>query len=354
MSDHTIELITLDGKTLSYSCPEDTDLISAAEGVDIYLNAQCHSGSCGACIAHCDSGEYRLEGYSEDALSEAARSQGEVLMCCTRPQSDMRLSLPYEYDLIRFEAPARRNARITTMTRLTPDTVKLELQLEPDEEGALSLDFEPGQFVQLGIPDTDIQRPYSLANTPNWDGSLEFLIKLRHGGVFSTWLDRQAAPGMMLEVEGPFGTFVLRDHGLRPRYFVAGGCGLASIMSMLKRMAEWQEPHTVKLFFGVSTEKDLFYQDEITQLAADYPNLQYQICLTRPSPSWTGYHGSVVEAFKQSLAGAQETPDIYVCGSPHLVEGVTEAAIALGIDPNALIFERYLAGDAQDSRCDIS
>ena len=182
MSEHEITLITSDAQTIAFTCDEGKDLIAAGEEANIYLAAQCQTGSCGACRARCDSGEYSLGEYSDDALSKADADNRQVLMCCTYPHSDLNMTLPYAYSLVRFEKTPEREATITSIQHLNADTVKLELQLLPDEEDNLSLDFEPGQFVQLRIPDSDIKRAYSLTNAPNWDGSLEFLIKLRPQG----------------------------------------------------------------------------------------------------------------------------------------------------------------------------
>ena len=356
MSDHTIVLSTRDGQSLSFSCAENEDVIAAAEKADIYLNAQCRSGSCGACVARREDGELELGEHSDDALSEADVEHGQVLLCCTQPRSDLKLALPYEHDLIRFEKTPVREATISAKSYLTPDTVKLELQLLPDEEGTLSLDFEPGQFVQLGVPGTELIRPYSLANAPNWDGSLEFLIKLRPHGEFSTWLHEVAEPGRTLSLEGPSGTFVLRDNGLRPRYFVAGGCGIASIMSMLRRMAEWQEPHPVKLFFGLWNEAEVFYREELAALAADYPQFEYSICVAQASDVWSGCHGSAVDAFAEALDAEATEPDVYICGSPGLIEAVAEAAAVRGIPRERLVFERFLATarPQQDACCEVA
>jgi ferredoxin-NADP reductase len=181
-----------------------------------------------------------------------------------------------------------------------------------------------------------------VANAPNWDGSLEFLIKLRPHGQFSTWLQETAAPGMTLGLEGPFGTFVLRDYGLRPRYFIAGGCGLASVMSMLRRMAEWQEPHPSKLFFGLWNQNEVFYREEIQHLAAELPNLDYRICVAEASGDWKGCRGSAVDAFAKALSEEASRPDIYICGSPGLIDGVAKAAEAQGVSRDRLIFERFV------------
>jgi ferredoxin-NADP reductase len=197
--------------------------------------------------------------------------------------------------------------------------------------------------VQISIPNSDIKRSYSLTNAPNWDGSLEFLIKLRPGGQFATFLREKAVPGMTLPLEGPHGWFMLQDNGLRPRYFVAGGCGVASIMSMLRRMSEWQEPHQARLFFGVWREDEVFYQQELADLAAEYPNFQYQICVFEASDSWQGYRGSVVTALEEALKTTDSKPDIYICGSPGLVDSVVEVVKPFGISEDELIYERYLS-----------
>lgn len=355
MSIHQIQLTTSDGQTLSFACEESEDLITAAEKANIFLAAQCHAGSCGACIAHCDNGEFSLGEYSKDALNDDDRAKQQVLLCRTYPRSDLNMHLPYAHSLVRFEQIPVREAEIVAKTYLTEDTVKLELQLLPDDDGNLSLDFEPGQFMELTLPDTDSKRAYSLANAPNWDGTLEFLIKLRSHGKFSTFLHKTATTGMKLKLEGPLGTFILQDNGLRPRYFVAGGCGLASVISMLRRMAEWEEPHPVKLFFGLWAEEEVFFQQELAELAAVYPNLQYQICVTNASASWPGYQGSVVNAFTEALQAAESKPDIYICGSPGLIEGIADAAKSCGITRDSLFYERYLATTqaAEPTRCEV-
>jgi ferredoxin-NADP reductase len=167
------------------------------------------------------------------------------------------------------------------------------------------------------------------------------LIKLRPHGQFARYITEQAQVGDVLSLQGANGSFTLQDRGLRPRYFIAGGCGLASVMSMLRQMAEWQEPHEVHLLFGVWREDEVFYQSEIADLAADYPNLHYQICVQEASPTWQGFHGSVVEAFKGLMQHTKTTPDIYICGSNGLIERIAEVATEFNISKDQLIYEHY-------------
>lgn len=345
MTEHTVTVTASDGHRLQFPCREDEDVVSAAARSEIFLNAHCHSGACGSCVATVETGDFCLGGFSADALPPALRQQGKVLMCRTRPAGSLALSLPYPHAQIRFDRPPVRRALITSRSFLTPDTIKLGLELVPDADDNPALMFEPGQFVQLAVPGAGIKRPYSMANAPGWDGVLEFLIKLRAHGAFSSWLRDEACPGAGLEVEGPYGTFTLQDHGLRPRFFVAGGCGLASVLSMLRQMAEFQEPHRSRLFFGVWHPEELFFQAELAALACDHPNLTVTACVTAPSDGWTGFTGSAVAALDQALAAEPATPDLYVCGSPGLVEGVKALADRRGIAPDHVIHERYLANN---------
>ncbi len=354
MTEYQIQLVTRDAQTLGFACDASEDVISAARRENIFLAAQCSMGSCGACIATCQSGEFQLGAYSSDALPPAAQQERKVLLCCTYPRSDLQLRVAYDYAQIRFAAIPQRQAVITGKTFLTPDTLKLDLQLQEDDDGNVSLDFEPGQFVELFIPNTDVKRAYSLANAPNWDGTLELLIKLRPHGQFSTFLNDVAQVGTPLTLNGAQGTFVLADRGLRPRYFVAGGCGLASVMSMVRRMAEWQEPHEVRLFFGVWREDEVFYQQELADLAAEYPNFQYQICVTESTTAWTGYRDSAADALADALQIATTKPDIYICGSPGLIERVAEIAAQYGIPRDELIHEHYASTVPNPACCETA
>ena len=354
MPEYQIQLVTRDAQTLTFACDAADNVISAAQKADIFLAAQCGIGACGACMAVCQSGEFQLGAYSSDALPPAAQQERKVLLCCTYPRTDLQLNVAYDYNLIRFAAIPQRQAVITRKTLLTPDTLKLDLQLQEDDDGNLSLDFEPGQFIELFIPNTDVKRAYSLANAPNWDGTLELLIKLRPHGQFSTYINDVAQVGTALTLNGAQGTFVLADRGLRPRYFVAGGCGLASVMSMLRRMAEWQEPHEVRLFFGVWREDEVFYQQELADLAAEYPNFHYQICVTQSAADWAGYHGSAADALAQALQHTTSKPDIYICGSLGLIERVAEVAAQHGIARDELIHEHYASHTPSNNGCDTA
>ena len=64
-----------------------------------------------------------------------------------------------------------------------------------------------------------------MANTPGREGRFEFVIKVYPDGLFSEYLADKLAVGDRLDVEGPFGTFTLRESRNSPIVFLGGGAG---------------------------------------------------------------------------------------------------------------------------------
>ena len=342
MNTHAIELTTRDGKQLRFSCAADRNLLEAAASAHIVLPAQCGQGNCGTCYADVTDGDFTLGKHNPAALPKDDQAKGGTLLCCTFPQSDLQIALPFDYTRILIGEIKVRNAEITAIDSLGENTLRLELKLAPDEDSGSAAEFEPGQFMELEVPGLDIKRAYSLSNIGNWDGLLEFLIRLQPGGLFSTWLREQAAVGQTLCVHGPKGAFGLYESGLRPRWFVAGGTGLAPMMSMLRRMAAFGEPHPARLYFGANRAEELFCQAELKALQTELPQLQVIYCVWKPEDNWQGFSGTPVDALAQDLAEATVLPDIYLCGPPALIDAAEAAAKARGVPEKQLFSERFL------------
>ncbi|MCX7256909.1 MAG: 2Fe-2S iron-sulfur cluster binding domain-containing protein [Polaromonas sp.] len=343
-----IELRTRDGQPLAFDCAPEQNLIDAAAAVSILFPSQCRQGSCGACHASVTAGDYTLGAHSPDALPSSPNGQsgqsGAILMCCTTPQSDLRIALPFDHSKILFQSVPRRSADITALEPVAENTVRLELRLQPNDDCGSAAEFEPGQFIEIEVPGSDQRRAYSLANTGNWDGRLELLIRLQPGGLFSDFLRSSAQPGTVLAVRGPQGAFGLDAASLRPRWFVAGGTGLAPVLAMLRHMAEFGESHEARLFFGVNRESELFALDELERLKADLPQLKVTLCVWKPAGDWQGFSGTPADALQQALSEAPVQPDIYLCGPAPLVNAVESAAAAFGVPMERVFSERFLPG----------
>ncbi len=344
---HSIRLITQDEKELNFECATDENLIAAAARAGITLPAVCCEGNCGACHGHCRDGDYELKSHSVGSLSREDEEHGGILMCRTYPRGPLTVEVPSDLDHITSGPAPSPLCEVLAIDDMGGNVRRLLLKVLPDENGTVNSTFEPGQFMELEIPGSDIRRAYSISNAPNWAGELEFMIRLQPQGKFSTWLEDNAQVGDTLRARGPEGSFVLHEGGLAPRRFVAGGTGVAPMLSMLRQMAEFQETHDSHLYFGVTTEDDIFAMAEIEELKEALPNLSVDICVWKAGPDWKGFSGSPVDALKADLANDLAKglkPEVYLCGPSGLVDATQTVAEELGLPHENIFSERFLPG----------
>lgn len=320
MSALEVTLVTKDGERLPFPCAATDNVLRAAETAGYFLPAMCHEGTCGLCHARVAEGPYRMGEHSPAALSRT--DPAAVLLCRCVPQHNLTIELPYDRSqILRHRVPVRE-AVIENLAPAWQGAVSLTLRLEPDPETGAAAEFSPGQYMEITIPGTDIRRAYSLANLPNWEGRLDFLIRLHPGGAFSTWLGEQAKVGDKLTVRGPSGAFVLDELSPRPRCFVGGGCGMAPILSMLRHLGEFQDSQPTHLIFGANREVELLPEQEFEALRASLPQLGVTLAVSQPSPEWNGFTGTAPAALEAWLAETADPIDIYACGPPRMLEAV--------------------------------
>jgi NAD(P)H-flavin reductase/ferredoxin len=335
---HKISLITRDGARLSFPCEPGKTVLDAAADSNLFLPSMCLEGHCGRCHAQVTAGAYEMGSFTPEALPDA--DHGGVLLCRCKPLEALTIALPFpESDILRHEA-ARREAVIEEISPAGAGAMTLGLRLKADPVYGQAADFIPGQYMELTLPGTETVRAYSLTNLPNWDGKLEFLIRLQKDGAFSTWLSQRATVGETLNVRGPLGSFVLDETSIRPRCLIGGGCGFAPVLSMLRHLADFQDNQPTHLIFGANQEDELFPAQEIEGLSTALPQLSVTLSVWHPSPEWRGFRGTAADALADYLARGGETPDIYVCGPPKLVESVKEVALAHGLDAARVMTER--------------
>lgn len=340
MSAHQVKIITEDGESVSFDCHEDEDIISAGLRQDIYLMSSCREGGCATCKGYCAEGDYEMGKISVQALPPEEEEEGLVLLCRCYPTSDVEIEVPYTYDRISFSPENMAfEAEIVELVDVSCNVVKLRLQRIGDDQ---QIKLDSGQYYNLEIPGTEIFRSYSPANTANNRGELEFLIRIVDNGKFSTYLRNDAYVGQRLNVTGPLGIFGLKENGFTPRYFVAGGTGLAPVLSMVRRMQEWEEPQPSVIYFGVNTEDEVFYAEQLSQLEQTMPTLSVRICVWKATDTWSGEKGSVVDILRRDLQGTGVKPDLYLCGPPGMVDATYAVCADVGIPQNKIYLEKFL------------
>jgi benzoate/toluate 1,2-dioxygenase reductase subunit len=189
-----------------------------------------------------------------------------------------------------------------------------------------------------------------MANAAGEDRLLEFYVRLLDGGVMSRYLTERAAPGDMLLGRGPQGTFYLRS-GVRPLLMVAGGTGVAPMVSMLRQMIASGEHRPVTLCFGVTEARDVFLVDELADIAGSLPECDVRMAIAGVS-SRAGFHSG----FVTDLIGDEKAAnsDIYLCGPPAMTDRARAMVTEFGADASSIFSERFVPSAASGLQASAS
>ena len=340
MANHQIKVITEEGESVSFDCAPEEDIISAAIRQSIFLMSSCREGGCATCKGVCTEGDFEMGKVSAQALPPEEQEEDMVLLCRCYPTEDMVVEVPYTFDRISYSEEGKEfPAEIVELEQVSSNVTKLFLGRS---DGEKQIKLDSGQYYDLEIPGTETTRSYSPANIANNDGQMEFLIRVLDDGKFSNFLKNDAKVGQTINVKGPSGIFGLVADGFTPRYFVAGGTGLAPILSMVRFMKEWGEPQPCTIYFGSTYEEEVFYVEELNKLASEMDNLTVKICVWKATDSWAGEKGSVVDVLKKDLQAASAKPDLYLCGPPGMVDATYAACEDVGISKDKIYLEKFL------------
>ena len=261
---YTITLLPFEKQ---FTCGDNETILQAAIRQGFNLRYGCKHGGCGMCKAQVVEGEVDNTEASSFALLDFEKQQGFSLLCCAYPESDVAIEL-WDYDeadLVSEVAVGQFEAEVEKVTELTHDIRGIHLRLiEPQR-----IEFKAGQYIDLLIPGTSEWRSYSMANPPSQRSVIEIMVKLMPGGLFSSYVDQQLKPGEQLTLQGPYGNFYLRDTQCEA-VFIAGGSGMAPILSLLRDMAERKDSRPVTYFYGARTRRDLFRSMNCRALSNGY------------------------------------------------------------------------------------
>jgi anthranilate 1,2-dioxygenase reductase subunit len=180
-----------------------------------------------------------------------------------------------------------------------------------------------------------------MANAPGAARFAEFFIRLLPTGVMSDYLRSTAREGQEVRLRGPFGSFFLRK-ARSSMLMVAGGTGLAPMLSILQHLVDIGETHQpIVLLFGANSTSDLFCLERLKQLQARFDTLIQQSIVLHASTGWTDEVGHVTALLRSEHVGRGDL-DAYVCGPPPMIEAAIAWLVRHGV-PEANIFaEKFL------------
>jgi benzoate/toluate 1,2-dioxygenase reductase subunit len=301
---------------------------------------QCSTGSCGSCIARLEAGDADHMAGATSSLLPSERAEGYRLLCITEAKSACRFSLRYD-SAAGLGRPVEAKAFVNAVERIASDVVRLEMELA---EG-FWMDFRPGQFIQVKVPGTDVSRSYSMATTASDLPRIELLIRILPGGAMSDWLVNRAKVDDVIEVSGPYGQFFLKEKVRAPHVMIAGGTGLAPMLSMIDalRAAPGRTPQII-LSFGCQTPDALFALDALDLRRHWMPSLDTRMSVDRGEPPEGVAQGNPVAAL---TAADGLTPDsvAYLCGPPGMIEAARHHLEQLGLSPENIFAEQFVASN---------
>jgi len=289
-------------------------ILDAALRQGLLMPYGCREGACGACRGKIIEGQVDHGKAQIYSLGESEREEGFALFCCASAQSDLVIESREVRSAV--EIPVRTlPARVEKLTRLAPDVMRVELRLPPGER----LQFFAGQYIEILLKEGR-RRAFSLANAPHDDRCLQLHVREIPGGAFTGHVFSAMKERDMLRLNGPHGSFFLREDSAKPMLLVAGGTGFAPIKAIVEHALAERIKRPMHIYWGGRRRGDLYLEQLAAEWAEKYANIAFVPVLSESpeSDGWQGRSGFVHEAAMQDfpdLSGHQ----VYVCGSPAMV-----------------------------------
>jgi ferredoxin-NAD(P)+ reductase (naphthalene dioxygenase ferredoxin-specific) len=295
------------------------NLLKALQDAQVPMSYSCMAGRCGTCRCRVLDGEV-MEGSGEQQRPFDAE-QGHVLACQTYLTEPCTIEIPEPDEVVVH--PARIvKATVASIEDLTHDIKRLILR------PARPVEFSPGQYVQLQFTPEHV-RPYSMAGLTG-DGQFEIHVRLVPDGRVTGYIAHDLKIGDAVKVSGPLGSAYLRRMHEGPMLCVAGGTGLAPILSILRGAIAQGMTNPIHLYFGVRSPRDVYGMAWLDQLKREHPGLNVDVVVTSGGNPATQRCGLVTDAIEQDHADLSGWR-AYLCGSPPMVEAATVVARHRGI-----------------------
>ena len=306
--------VTIQASGHQFTVNDGETVLAAALREGIVIAYGCRHGSCGTCKGKLVEGTVDYGTYQQQAMTEAERAAGMALFCQAQPRSDLLIQCREIGTAVKGMQIKMMPARVMTMERVAPDVMVLGLKLPTNDR----MQYLPGQYVDLLLRN-GTRRSFSMANAPHDDALLQLHLR-DYGGPFSQHVFSAMKEKDIIRVEGPFGTFFLREDSAKPIIFVASGTGFAPIKAIIEHAFAKGVKRAMTLYWGCRVRADLYMNDLAEQWQRE-GKLRYIPVLSDATPAdrWTGragfVHRAVLEDFPD-LSGYQ----VYACGAPVMVD----------------------------------
>lgn len=316
-------------------CSSTQTLLDACIAAGVPISYNCRSGECGECMASLVSGEvHELPGADPAIFNDMHRRQGKILTCQCFPRSALTLDIPLQSDVPAIR-PATVNAMVQRVEQLTPTIYGVTVETPWPTE------YHAGQAFEWVVPGIKPNRTYSAANRPGND-TIDFHVRVYPGGKIGKFVSELTA-GQPLQLLGPYGQFRFSSHDWRPALCVAGGTGLAPVMSVLDHAAATKDKRPIRLFYGARCQEELYCLDRIEVWSKALPNFEFTAVLSdEPENSgWRGARGLVTDLLAENVGDAFGL-EAYVCGPSAMIDAAVDVLTGFGALEEDIRTDRFV------------
>ena len=387
--------VTINGDK-EYDIPAGGTLLNQLGEAGVHLPSACGGkGSCGQCKCQVTSGGGEILPSETVHFSRKQQKEGWRLGCQVKVKEDITMKVDESVLGVKeWECEVISNKNVATFIK------EFKVQLPPGEH----MDFEPGSYAQIIIPEYDIDydrdmdkeligdlylpawknfglfglkqknteatvRAYSMANYPDEGDIITLTVRIAtppfkpkeqcpNGpefmdvpcGIASTYIF-SLKPGDKVRMSGPYGEFRPVYDSKKEMIWVGGGAGMAplraQIMHMLKtRQCRDREMH---YFYGARAIDEVFFLEDFLALEKEFPNFHFHLALDRPDPKADGLGIKYTAGFIAPVMGdtylkqhdAPEDIEYYLCGPPMMAKTVLDLLHSLGVDDEDIRFDNF-------------
>jgi len=315
--------VTVQPSGHTFEVQEGEAVLTAALRQGVMLPYGCKNGACGSCKGKIVSGTVDYGHYHARVLTEAERAHGKALFCQAKPLGELVIecrTIGAAKDIAVRLLPCRAQQ----LEKVADDVMIVHLKLPANER----LQFLAGQYIDFLLKGGE-RRSFSMANPPHGDEFIELHIRHVAGGNFTDHVFGKMKERDILRLEGPLGSFFLREDSAKPIVFVASGTGFAPIKAIIESALHRKITRPMVLYWGARRPKDLYLSSLPERWAKDHSHFRYVpvISEARPEDNWSGRSGFVHRAVMEDLpdlSGHQ----VYACGVPIMVDSARKDFIA--------------------------
>lgn len=341
-TSHATFRIDLDGTEQTFSCPPDDTLLRASLRAGMGFSYECNAGSCGSCKIRLINGQLDDLYPQATGIKPRDRERGFWLACQSVPRSNCTVKARLDESCVPHHRPRVHGAQLAGTRDITHDIREFTFQTQT------AADFLPGQYAMLQLPGAASPRAYSMSNVPNAEGHWQFMVRRTTDGLVSNALF-QMSPGASVMLDGPYGNAYLRADSPRDIVCIAGGSGMAPMMSILKAavLGAASSPRHAWLFQGGRGPQDI---PEIQHICHPLPHSPDQLTwcpvvsdiALGQSLNWSGHVGFVHEHLPSQLPRPLSYFEYYFAGPPPMIEAtVRMLTLEHKVPQSQMHFDRF-------------